>query len=56
MRKKKVHLVCGKVSKYSAGCWILGVYSSKKKALDACKRMDTSYPEIYHYTCRATVI
>lgn len=47
---KKVHLLCSKISKDCAEYWILGVYSSKKKALDACKRMDASCPEIYHYT------
>lgn len=52
---KKVHLLCSKLSKDSADYWLLGVYSSKKKALDACKRMDTSCPDIYHYTYEETV-
>ena len=47
---KKVHLLCSKISKDSIEYWILGVYSSKKKALEACKRMDVSCPDIYHYT------
>lgn len=52
---KKVHLLCSKHSEDSADYWLLGVYSSKKKALDACKRMDASFPDIYHYTYEETV-
>lgn len=52
---KKVHLLCGKLGEDSADYWILGVYSSKKKALDACRRLDVDSPGIFHFTFEETV-
>lgn len=52
---KKVHLLCSKVNENCTEFWVLGVYSSKKKALEACQRMDVACPEIFHYTYEETV-
>lgn len=52
---KKVHLLCSKLSEDSDDYWVLGVYSSRKKALDACKRMDAKSPEVFHYTFEEAV-
>ena len=52
---KKVHLVCYKNDENSSGYYVLAVFSSKKKALDFCRRMDRKSPEYYHFTFEEVV-
>ena len=53
---RKVHLVCGKNNENCSEYYVLAVFSSKKKALDFCQRIDRRSPEYYHFTFEEFVL